>query len=252
MAISLASIKRGVTIAPPRIVLYAPHGVGKTTFGASTPSPILLPFEDGEGVIDVPRFPKITSWAEAIEALSSLANEQHDFRTAVVDTLDWMEPLVWAETCARNKWADIEAPGFGKGYIAASDTWREFFKWLDYLRDAKGMSIVLLAHTEVKTFNDPANDNYDRYQIKLQKRAADLVQEWGDAVLFANYRVYTTKSEAGFKKVTTKGTGSGERVMFTEERPSFYAKNRYGLPPELPFSYAAFAEAAFKTPTANT
>lgn len=251
MAISLASVKRGVTISPPRIVLYAPHGVGKTTFGASTPSPILLPFEDGEGVIDVPRFPKLTSWSELIEALGVLANEPHDFKTAVVDTIDWMEPHVWAETCIRNKWADIETPGFGKGYIAASDTWREFFKWLDYLREAKGMSVVLLAHTEAKTFNDPANDNYDRYQIKLQKRAADLVQEWGDAVLFANFKTYTTKTDTGFKKTVTKGTGSGERVMYTEERPAFYAKNRYSLPPELPFSYAAFAEAAFK-PATNT
>lgn len=251
MAISLASIKRGVNLAPPRIVLYAPHGVGKTTFGSTTPSPILLPFEDGEGVIDMPRFPRLTSWADFTEACATLYNEDHDFKTVVVDTIDWMEPHVWAETCLRNKWPDIESPGFGKGYIAAADTWREAFKWLDALRNDRGMSILLLAHTEAKAFNDPSNDPYDRYQIKLQKRAAELVQEWGDAVLFANYKVYTTKTDTGFKKTVTRGTGSGERVMYTEERPAFYAKNRYGLPPELPFSYAAFAEAAFK-PATNT
>jgi hypothetical protein len=240
MGFNLASITRGAVQKPPRIVLYAPHGVGKTTFGACAPSPILLPFEDGVGRLDIPTFPLIKSWAETVEALNTLITEQHDFKTVVVDTLDWFEPMVWAEASSRNSWKDIEQPGFGKGYIAAADVWREFLEALNVLRDERGMQIILLAHSEVKRFDDPTTDGYDRYQIKLQKRAAEIVQEWGDAVLFANFKSYTTQSDAGFNKKTTRGVGTGERVMYTEERPSHYAKNRYQLPAEIPFSYADF------------
>lgn len=253
MAINLSSVVRGAVLEPPRLVVYGPHGVGKTTFAANAPAPILLPFEDGVGTLDIPRFPLLKSWGELMEAFGSLCNEPHEFKTIVVDTLDWLEPLIWAETCARNKWRDIEVPGFGKGYIEAAATWREFFNGLVYIRQQRGMSVILLAHTEVKTFNDPTSDPYDRYQIKLQKRAAELTQEWADAVLFANYRTGTQKTDTGFNRKVTRGVGSGERVLYTEERPAFYAKNRYALPADMDFDYPTFAAAINPVkPTAET
>lgn len=250
MAFDLNSITRGSAPKPPRIVLYAPHGVGKTTFGACAPSPILLPFEDGIGRLDIPTFPLLRSHADAVDALNTLITQEHNFQTAVVDTLDWFEPLVWTEAARRNGWPDIEHPGFGKGYIAACDVWREFLDGLNVLRDSRGMQVILLAHSEVKQFQDPSADPYDRYQIKLQKRASEIVQEWGDAVLFANFRTYTAQADAGFNKKTTRGIGTGERVLYTEERPSHYAKNRYQLPAEIPFSYADFAAAMNPQPQA--
>ena len=84
----LNSITRGAPPTPPRLVLYAPHGIGKTTFGASAPSPILLPFEDGIGRLDVATFPRIKTYAEATEAVATLISQPHEFQTAVVDTLD--------------------------------------------------------------------------------------------------------------------------------------------------------------------
>jgi len=38
MAISLSSIKRSGRPKPPMVMMYAVHGIGKTTFGASAPS----------------------------------------------------------------------------------------------------------------------------------------------------------------------------------------------------------------------
>jgi len=43
VAISLKSLSRNPVIAPPRVVMHGPHGIGKTTFGASTPAPVILP-----------------------------------------------------------------------------------------------------------------------------------------------------------------------------------------------------------------
>ena len=248
MAISLASVSKDPVIAPPRIVLYGPHGVGKTTFGACAPAPILMPFEDGVGKLEVARFPVLQSWQDTLEALGALANEAHNYGTVVVDSMDWLEPIVWAEVCKRHGKKDIEEFGYGKGYLFACDVWREFFDGLRFLRGQKGMAVVLLAHTEIKQFADPNSDPYDRYQIKLQPRAAALAEEWADCVLFANFRTYTAKADAGFNRKITRGVGSGERVLYTEERPGFRAKNRYGLPAELPFTWAAFSEALVGAP----
>ena len=40
-----------------------------------------------------------------------------------------------------------------------------------------------------------------------------------------------------------RALGTGKRVMHTEERPAFLAKNRYGLPDTLPLSWAEFMAA---------
>lgn len=248
MAISLASISTDPIIAPPRIVLYGPHGVGKTTFGACAPAPILMPFEDGVGKLEIARFPILQSWTETVEALGALINEAHDYGTVVVDSLDWLEPIVWAEVCKRHGKKDIEEFGYGKGYLFACDVWREFFDGLRALRQSKSMAVVLIAHTEIKQFADPNSDPYDRYQIKLQPRASALAEEWADCVLFANFRTYTAKADAGFNRKITRGVGTGERVLYTEERPGFRAKNRYGLPAELPFTWAAFSDALVGAP----
>lgn len=233
--IDLNSISRGQRIGPPRLIIYGPHGVGKNTFAAGAPNPIFIPVEEGQGALDVASFPLLKTYAEVEAAIGSLFTGEHDFQTVAIDSLDWLEPLIWQETCTRNGWNNIEEPGWGKGYGAADHVWREFFGGLSALRDVKKMSVILTAHCQIKKFNDPNTDSYDRYQIKLHDRGAALAQEWADSVLFANYRVYTEKTDAGFKKTIVRGKGHGERVLFTEERPAHYAKNRWSLPPEMPF-----------------
>jgi len=243
MAIDLKSISRDPVMAPPRIIVYGPHKIGKTTFGAGAPSPIVISTEEGIGRLDVPHFPVLTEYAQVIEALGALYQEEHEYATVVVDSADWLEPIVWREICRRKGWQDVESPGYGKGYLAALDVWREVLAGANALRAERGMCVVFLAHAEIKRFDAPDTDPFDRYQIKLQPRAAALLEEWADAVLFANYRTYVQKTDVGFNKSVTRGVGVGERLLFTEERPAFKAGNRYSLPPELPLSWAAFQAA---------
>lgn len=243
MAISLASLKRSTAIASPRILVHGVAGVGKTTFAAGAPNPVFILTEDGLGTLDVPHFPLARSYDEVMEALAALYTESHDHKTLVVDSVDWLEPLVWARACKDNGWASIEDPGFGKGYVAALALWRQYADGLDALRDDKGMTIVQVAHTDIKRFDSPEHEPYDRYVIKLHARAAALLQEHSDIVLFANYRISTVKSDVGFNKKVNRALGSGERVLHTAERPAFLAKNRYGLPDTISMSWSAFAAA---------
>jgi hypothetical protein len=239
MGFNLNSITRGVVISPPRMVVYGPHGIGKTTLFAEAPSPILLPTEDGKGKLPVASFPIAKTYSDVMSALGTLIEEEHEFNTLGIDSIDWLEPIIWAETCRRNNWNDIDTPGYGKGYTAADDVWREVFTTLSALRDRKGVMVMLLAHAKIKAFNDPSNEPYDRYSIKLQERASATTQEWADAVFFYNYKGYIQKADKGFNKTVARGVGVGERVLYTEERPSHLAKNRYGLAPEIPMPRGA-------------
>ena len=240
MAISLASLKSSSSLAPPRIMIFGTAGIGKTTLAQATPSPVFLQTEDSS--VNVPTFGLLKSYTEVMEALGALYSETHEFKTVVLDSLDWLEPLVWAETSKLNGWNSIEAAGFGKGYVAALDQWRALLDGFNALRDDRDMAIVMLAHCEIKRFDSPETEPYDRYQIKLQKAASALVQEHVDAVLFANYRVSTVKSDAGFNKKAVRGVGSGDRLLYTNERPAFLAKNRFGMPDVLPLDWPAVAD----------
>ena len=103
------------------------------------------------------------------------------------------------------------------------------------------MSVFIIAHSEVKRYDAPDSEPYDRYIPKLHKGAAALLQEVSDIVLFATYRMQTVKSEVGFGKKVTRAVGGGDRVLYTEERPAYLAKQRYNLPPAIPMDWAQFA-----------
>jgi len=121
MAISLASLKETSALLPPRLLAHGVAGIGKTTFAAKSDRPVFLLTEDGLGTLKVPHFPLARSFEEIMEALAALYNEPHDFATVVVDSLDWLEPLIWKRVCEDNGWSSIEEPGYGKGYVAALD-----------------------------------------------------------------------------------------------------------------------------------
>lgn len=237
----LEQVMCGKTPAPRRVMLYGTHGIGKSTFASCAPKPIFLQTEDGLGEIDCDKLPVVTSFNEAMGALSELYTEKHPYQTVVVDSLDWLERLIWAEVCRKRNVESIEDIGYAKGYIFALTQWREFLEGLSALRTDKGMTAILIAHARIERFENPETESYDRYVPRLHKLAAAIVQEWCDEVLFATYKVYTKQSDEGFNRKRTQGVGSGERIIRTQERPAHVAKNRLNLPDELPLDWNAYA-----------
>lgn len=217
---------------PPRILLHSKHGLGKSSWAAVSPKPIFIQTEDGLGEIKTDRFPLAISTDDVYKYLDMLINEEHVYKTVVVDSIDWMEKLIWDKVCNENDVKNIEKIGYAKGYTFAMTYHEKLIEKLSILRDKKNMIILLLAHNEIKPFSNPEAENYDQYVIKLHKKSAAKYEEFCDAVFFMNHKTYIQKEKGALK---AKVIGSGERVIFTEPRPAFTAKSRYDLPFEIPY-----------------
>lgn len=237
----LDHIQRGITSAPRRVLLYGTHGIGKSTFGSMAEKPIFIQTEDGLGGIACDRFPLATQYGHVLNALSELYVEHHDYRTIVLDSLDWLERLIWTDVCQKRGVENIEDVGYAKGYVFALTQWREVLAGLDALRNDRDMSVILIAHAAIEKFANPETDTYDRYSPRLHKHASALVQEWCDEVLFATYSVHTKSTDEGFGRTRVQGIGTGERIIRTTERPAHVAKNRLSLPDEIPLDYRIYA-----------
>lgn len=236
---TLSSVTRGKIQKPLRVLLYGVEKIGKSTFAAAAPGAVFLCAEDGISELDVARFPEPRSWPEALEALEALRTGEHDHKFVVIDTVDWLEPMIWSFICDRDGEKNIEAYGYGKGYTAALDEWRLLLAKLERLRADRSMGVILLAHSWTKPFKNPAGADFDRFEMKLNAKAGGLLKEWSDAVLFAAFEQYTHED----KNKRVRGVATGARLVYTQRTAVYDAGNRFNLPPELPLDWDAFAEA---------
>jgi hypothetical protein len=245
MSSLLSQVKTGKIEKPELLLIYGPDKVGKSSFAAQAPKPIFLGTEDGSANLDVARFPGIKSLDQVEQAIGELTHEKHEYQTLVVDSLDWLEPLVYAKVCREGIKDHIEDFGYGAGYKIALDEWRKIIQLLKDLQNSRQMNVILVGHSEIKTFTDPQEGAaYDRYQLKLYERAGALFREFVEVILFANFEVSTLKDKKSNGK--TFAFGDGERKIFTERRPGFDAGNRFGLPFELELSWKSYVEAKSK------
>lgn len=245
----LSRIQRGQSMQPPRILIYGTEGIGKSTFAAQAPKPVIIPTEDGLGSIDCSHFPVVHTLDEVEHALADLHSEEHAFQTIVIDSADRLERLVWDEVCAEYRVQSIDKAdgGYGRGYMHALVHWRRIIAALDQLRRGRNMLTLLTAHAKIERFEDPEANAYDRFVPRLQKHAAALICEWCDALLFATRKFRTRTESTGFNRQRTIargiGHGGGDRILRCVGGPPCMAKNRFGIAEELPLSWDAFMAA---------
>lgn len=252
MAFDLSSITRGKRLRAPKIVIYGPPKIGKSTFASSAPSAIGILTEEGLDNIDVAAFPVAKTYEDVFAAINTLTSEAHEFQSVFVDSLDWLEPLILHKVCRDNGVDNIEKIGYGKGYIMADDLWRKFFDAMDALRNNKGMSIICIAHEQINKVRNPTlSEDYDAYSLKLNKRAVAIINEWADVIGFCAHEVMTRQVESGFNNKETKAITTGQRKLHVNPHPAYVAGNRYGMP-DCALNWAAFQAGLAAAMTAPT
>lgn len=234
-------ILKGKQPGPRRILLYGKHGVGKSTWAAQAPNPIFLNIEDGLANIECDKTEPLTTFDLVMESIVWLDGNEHEYRTVVVDTVDWVEQQIQRKVCEEAKVDSIGDIDYGKGPGRCMKRWSMFVHWLDQLRTKRRMSVILLAHAAPLKAKNPGEESYDCWGPAIHHDASELLQEWADEVLYARTRVFTKQEDLGFKKTRAIAVGGEERFLQCSATASANAKNRLGMPVEIPFSWDAYA-----------
>lgn len=219
----------GVQRTAIKTLIYGPEGIGKSTLAAMWPNPIFIDLEGGTNQLPVVRLEAPSSWSMLRAELTAIKNREIPCSTVVIDTMDAAERMCAEYIMARDGKKSIEEWGYGKGYTILQE---EFGRLLDYLTDtaSSGINVVVLGHSTMRKFERPDESGaYDRFELKLTKQVSPMVKEWADMVLFCDYKTYVETNKAGKAKAT-----GGARVIRTTHAPTWDAKNRFGLPDELP------------------
>lgn len=234
-------ILRGKQPKPRRVLLYGQHGIGKSTWAAQAPRPLFLNIEDGLSDIACDKTEKLSDLSSVTSAIGWLLNNDHGYQSVVIDTADWLEKLIFAAVASDAGKPNIAEIGFGKGYVAGEGKLEYLLTGLDKLSMRRNMLVIVLAHARIVRFENPETAAYDRYELDLHKSLSGKIQEWCDEVFFASFRVFTRKEDLGFGRERTTAIGGTDRYIRTTETAVASAKNRLGLPTELPMDFAAYA-----------
>lgn len=236
------NITRGKIPGAKKCVLYGPEGIGKSTFAAQFPEPVFIDTEDSTKELDVARFDKPASWEMLLQEVRYAISTPGLCKTLIIDTADWAEKLCIKAVCAQCQKSGIEAFDYGKGYTFVYERFGELLNLLADLTE-RGVHVVLTAHAATKRREQPDEfGTYDCWGLKLidspKCSIANMVKEWADILLFANYKTLVVAADDKGKKHKAQG---GRRVMYTSHHPCWDAKNRLGLPEELPLDFSALA-----------
>ena len=234
----------GVIAKAQRVVIYGSEGVGKTSLAANFPNPVFIDLEGSTAnMYNVQRFKEpATSYTMVKNQIAWLKANPNAFKTVVIDTADKLESMIINDICAVGQKADITKFGYGEGFIQLEQETGRLLNLLTELVE-RGINVVVVAHAIIRKFEQPDEMGaYDRYELKLGNKTtgktAPLLKEWADMVLFCNYKTFAVATDDKGKKFKAQG---GQRVMYTEHHPAWDAKNRHGLPFELPLDFAGIA-----------
>lgn len=218
--------------APPRILIHADHGLGKSSLAAAAPNPIFIQTEDGLDSVDAQAFPLCTTFAQVLEQLTWVYSQEHEFKTLVLDSLDWCETLIFRHVCTEGNKTSISEFGYGAGYTMALELFGKIIKALNAIREKHKMIIILIAHSTVKTYQNPMGADYDRFVIKLREKNAEIFKEWCDLIGFLHYEVFVNIKKDGFGE-TTKAMGGSNRVLSCAPSAAYVSKNRYWIKDDI-------------------
>lgn len=226
---------------PDRIVLYAQKGWGKTTLGAFAPKPIIFMSRGETGYLTLRRnnlvpdapFAIIDSWDGLRGELNQLLDKgPTDRETLVLDVLGGFERLCQEWVCKEKYAGDWGPKGFMNymvGYRTSGAEFATILPLLDVVSAKLKLRILILAHSRVAPFNNPAGASFDRYAVDSHEKTWEPINGWCDTLLFGRFRTVVVEKAAG----EAKGVGGTERVIHCEHCDAWEAKNRHGLPRDI-------------------
>ena len=237
MSLLQSKLVTGRIEKPPKLMIWGPPAVGKSSFAAEAPKALFIEAEDRTAHLDIERVP-VKTWAEVEELLAELVTTEHEYKTIVFDTVDAIESLLLtaiAEEAGCESHEDIGG-GFAKFRVPMKKKWRRFIKAMDRLTH-KGIQVVLLAHARVKQYQPPDGEAYDRFVIAMDAAGSELLIENVDLVGYAKFQTFIKAGKSGTKG---KATSSGKRKLQFKFHPAYPTKQGVPCADEVDLSWEAF------------
>lgn len=232
----------------PIVLFNALEGWGKTSLAAHAPSPLILmaPHERGYDTLLshglVPQVPAavVDNWPDALGWVRSLADDTQGVETLVLDAIGGFEHLCREHVCERDfrgDWGESGFAAYGKGYAMVEREWKLLIAAIEHLRNKRDVQVILLGHMRIESFDDPNGPKYNRYACDVHKHVWGLTSKFVDAVLFGKFHQIVKSDRSNENKSVAekkgKAIGEAQRVIVTERRDGFDAKNQFSLPGEI-------------------
>lgn len=221
--------------SPPRILIHADHGLGKSSLAAAAPNPLFIQTEDGLDNIEASALPLCTSYNMMLDQLGQVITEDHNFSTLVIDSLDWAETIINQHVCIEGGKKSLSDFSYGAGFQATLECFGEVITALNAIRQKRGMIIILIAHSQVKTYQNPLGADYDQHRIKLRDKNSELFLEWVDIAGFMHFQTFakTDDKKKGGLSTKAKGIGGTERILSVTPSAAYVSKNRYNITEDI-------------------
>ncbi|MEI6628629.1 MAG: ATP-binding protein [Alphaproteobacteria bacterium] len=238
--IDLKNANPKVIYVPPKIILYGRNGIGKSRFALKAPNPIFLDLD--ENIYELPITSNktlgipIKTYEDVMAFFGILFNQDHEFKTLVVDSLSSLEKLVIEKVLKDSNKSSLASFQYGQGYQKMMPLWEDFLQKLKNLWEYKKIIIILLAHFKEKREENLTGASYLQYKINLYEKASELLRNWCSCVLFADDEIILEDEAIEFNRKISKVKNS-TRVIHTDGGTTFLAKNTYNLPPKLPLDW---------------
>lgn len=173
----------------------------------------------------------LNTFADIKLALTELIVNEHSYRTVVIDTINGVERLAQEEVVGKEFGGSWEKfSDWGKTGIRTLTPIVELTTLLDRCRE-KGMGVILLAHSKVKTAKNPEGLDYERWEPVLVSEVQGHLERWCDAILFGKFEVHVQGRDG--KATKGKARDGQTRLIMTENHATYSAGNRMGLPEEI-------------------
>ncbi len=211
-------------------------GIGKTRLAATFPNPVFIRSEDGMQSIpsaDRPdALPMIASADDLWEQLTALINENHEYKTLVIDSVTALERLFInhvVDSDPKNPKSINQAlGGYGAGLAAVASMHQRVRKAAGILNTKRGMHVVFIAHADTVTVEPPDQDPYTRYDLRLGKRSVAPYTDDVDIVAYLKLETHTM-GDGERKKAISDGT----RILTAYTTASNISKNRFHITDDL-------------------
>ena len=238
MSFDLSQAVTGKKDQPWMMWLYGQIGTGKSTLAAQLPNHVFLPTEDGLNFInEATVLPESKTLDDFLNWIESLITGDHEYKTAIIDGTSGLDILINKACCQEEGVTSINKIAYGGGKNIIRDKWLNVISVIERLKNERKMNVALLGHNGVNTFNDPEGAPYDEYVPRMfSPEARDALMDKVDFLLFAKFKVHKATSDIGFGKTESKGVGGSERILYTQNAATHWAKTRVAMDAQIDYT----------------